>query len=208
MIHNRFGLITLAAIAWLSAPGAASADFLGSTITSQYYAYGAKSGGASTFTADGGAHARFYNYFDVTVTESQVIYDFHSAVTWSASVASLDADGLFLANGNLLTFAGAPPIIGVAINAATDVDRLSAANVTFNDGAVAVDWAGVTFAPSSRLVLDLTTAAPPAVAEPPALALLLGGLACAAGLRRLRRRPGPGAGFAQGSGPSRPGTAA
>ncbi|WP_165246839.1 hypothetical protein [Paludisphaera soli] len=187
MTRTRFGTFSLAAIAWLAASATASAGFLGSTITSQYYAYGSKSGAGTTFTADGQAHARFANYFDVIATDSQIIYEYRSPVVWSASAASLNQDGLYIENGNLLTFADAPSIIGVAINAATNVSRFSAANVTFHEGALAVNWARLSFTSGSRIVLDLT-AAPPVVAEPPALALMLGGLACAAGAHRSRRR--------------------
>ncbi|AMV40802.1 hypothetical protein VT85_25440 [Planctomyces sp. SH-PL62] len=187
MSFTRIRIILIAAIACLTSASSASAGFLGSTITSQYYAYGTKSGASSTFTADGGAHARFANYFDVTVTDSQIIYDFHAPVVWSASPVSLDRDGLQLRNGNLLTFLDAPSIIGVAINAASNVGRFSAANVTFNSSGIAVDWAGLSFTSASLIVLDLRTAAPPVVAEPPAYALMLGGLTFAAGILRKRR---------------------
>lgn len=152
----------------LSAP--ASAGLIGAAVTSQYYAYGAKNGAASAFTVDGQAHARTFNTFDVIVTSTQIIYDFRTSGTWSASTTSLSRDGLSIRSGNLLTFEGLPKITGVTIDAATNMAGLTAANVTFNDVAVAIDWVGRPYTANTLVVLNVSTAAV-AVSEPPALAM-------------------------------------
>lgn len=171
----------------------ASAGMLGAEATSQYYAYGAKSGSASVFTVDGLVHAPTFNTFDVTVTDDQVILDFHLALaagTWSSSPTSLRRDGLSIRNGNLLSFAGASTITDVTIDAATTMLGLTAANVTFNDGEIAIDWMGRAFDAGTRVVLNVATAAPtPApVSEPPALATAVLAVIGLAGTNLVRRR--------------------
>jgi len=171
MLKLRTATIAAAGFLAMGLTAPASAGLIGGTVTSQYYAYGAKSGAATVFTADGLAHARTFNTFDVIVTSTQIIYDFRTSGTWSASGASLNKDGLSIRSGNLLTFEGLPRITGVTIDAATNMAGLTAANVTFNDGAVAIDWVGRAYTANTLVVLNVATAAPAAVSEPPALAM-------------------------------------
>lgn len=182
----------LAAVATLvlGAAAPASAGFMGSTATSQYYAYGGALGASSVFTVDGAAHAPTFNTFDVTVTSTQIVYDFHislTAGTWSSSAQSLNRDGLSIRSGNLLTFAGAPQILGVTIDPSTTMAGLTAANLTFNGDSVAIDWMGKAYSPTARVVLNVALAP---VSEPSALAMaglaVLGG----AGTTLVRRRRG------------------
>lgn len=192
-------MAAIAMMGLLAATAPASAGMIGGEVTSQYYAYGKKSGAASVFTADGRAHARTFNTFDVTVTATQIIYDFRTTIasgTWSTSVPSLNLDGLWIRSGNLLSFDGAPTITGVTIDAATTMTGLTAANLTFNDSAIAIDWMGRSYNAGTRVVLnvELASAAPPtAVGEPPALAMA--GLA-ALGLAGTAARRRRGAKFA------------
>ena len=173
----------------LGAAAPARAGFMGSTATSQYYAYGGKSGAATAFAVDGQAHAATYNTFDVTVTSTQIVYDFHISLTagaWSSSATSLNRDGLSIRNGNLLTFAGAPTILDVTIDPSTTMAGLTAANLTFNGDSIAIDWMGKAYSPNARVVLNVALAP---VSEPPALAmagLAALGLAATSGVRRRR----------------------
>jgi hypothetical protein len=163
-------------MAAMAAVGMLATAMMGSEVTSQYYAYGKKSGAASVFTTDGLAHAKTFNTFEVVVTSTQIIYDFGvtlSSGTWSASASSLNQDGLSIRSGNLLSFTDAPDITGVTIDAATTMAGLTAANVTFNNHAVAIDWMGRAYNSGTRVVLNVATApsSPTAVSEPPALAM-------------------------------------
>lgn len=180
--------IAAAVVLTMAAASPASAGLMGAAVTSQYYAYGKTSGAASHFVVDGQAHARTFNTFDVIVTDSQVIYDFRLAGTWSASTTSLSRDGLSIRSGNLLTFAGAPGISGVTIDAATNMAGLSASNISFNGSEIAIDWMGRSYSANTLVVLNVATISPAAVPEPSSLALGLGavGLAGAAAGRRRR----------------------
>lgn len=160
----------------------AHAGLLGSTVTTQYYAYGGTydgSGSPATFVADGTAQNQFLNYYTLSVTDTQVIYSFLSEVTWSPSSTSLNENGLFITNGNLLTFAGAPTITGVSFDALSFND--AGIGLTFTGNQIAIDWQNVSFASGSQVILNVTTGVVP---EPDSLAFMLAGLGLMSVLRR------------------------
>jgi hypothetical protein len=172
----------------------AYAGLLGSSVVSQYYAYGAPYSGAgspASFIADGTVQQTFCSGcpegFDLSVSDTQVIYQMLVDGYWSASSTSLDSGGLYIANGNLLTFTGVT-ISGVTLDPASDVPGFTSSDVTFNAGNIAVDWAGLSgISAGDEIILDVTTASP--VPEPAAWTLILAGLVCTAvgcGRRRLR----------------------
>lgn len=182
-------IATIAAVVMtLGAGSSASAGLMGADVTSQYYAYGKTSGAASHFVVDGLPHARTFNTFDVIVTDSQIIYDFRLAGTWSASTTSLSRDGLSIRSGNLLTFEGVTGISGVTIDAATNMAGLSAANITFNGSEIAIDWVGRAYSANTLVVLNVSTIAPAAVPAPSSLALGLGAIGMAGATVGRRRR--------------------
>jgi hypothetical protein len=76
--------------------------------------------------------------------------------SWSSSQVSLNQNGLFIENGNLLTFANASSIAAVSVDAATNMVGFGAGNVTFNAGNVAVNWPELSFDGNTRVVLDVT----------------------------------------------------
>ncbi|MFN0183013.1 MAG: PEP-CTERM sorting domain-containing protein [Aquabacterium sp.] len=182
---NSLALAAIAAVTLASA--SAHAGLLGSSATSQYYAYGgAYNGGGSpdTFVVDGGAHAPFFNYYTIIVTDTQIIYDYQSASTWSSSGVSLNTAGLYIDNGNLLSFVGAPSITSVTVDGSTNMGGFGAGNVTFNAGAVAVSWANLSFDDNTQVVLNINTMVP----EPGTYALMALGLVGVAAVARRRRQ--------------------
>jgi hypothetical protein len=122
----------------------------------------------------------------LTVTDTQIDYTMLSVNGyWSTSGTSLNSGGLFIANGNLLTFTGVT-ITGVTLDAASNVPGFTSANVTFNSGNVAVDWAGLTGIPQgSQVILDVTSTGGSSVPEPAAWITMLAGFAAIA-VRRFR----------------------
>ena len=176
----KFASILLAAS--LAVSSSAYAGVLGSTVNSQYYAYGGayNSGGSpATFTANNTAQAQFYNNFNITVSDNQIIYTFLTDAYYSPSIESLDSNGLFIESGNLLTFVGAPALTNVTLDAASFTDP--AMSYSFNSTQVAVNWNDVSFAAGDKVILNLTTTPVP---EPENMAMLLAGLGLIAVMRR------------------------
>ena len=118
--------LTTASLLAASLP--AQAGLIGSTVSSQYYFSGSAYNAAQTFTADGAAHVPFYDYFQVKVTDTQVIYDyssFHGSATWSTS-GGWSSGSLYIENGNLLNFIGAPDIHSVTLDASSNLSGFNA----------------------------------------------------------------------------------
>lgn len=160
----------------------AHAGLLGSTVTSQYYAYGGtyNSGGSpAVFIANGTAQTSFFTYFSLTVTDNQVVYDFLSDVTWSSSGTSLNSNGLFITNGNLLSFMGASPIANVTMDPASR----GGSGVTFNANNIAIDWQNISFRQGDQVILNVS-----AVPEPGTYALMFAGLAIVGAAASRRKK--------------------
>lgn len=182
-------LAILVLTALIAFAGQAFADMTGSTVTSQYYAYGAAYNGygsPTTFVANGTVQQTFCSgcgaQFDLSVTGSQVIYNFSGGDIWSDSVTSLNSGGLFIRNGNLLTFSGFT-VNNVSIDASSTFAGFDSSRLTYNSNNIAIDVMGLTS--SGSLVLDVNQTAAP---EPASLALLVTGLLGIAGTTRLRFR--------------------
>ncbi len=114
--------------------------------------------------------------FDLKVTDTQVQYTFLGSQSdigtgyFSPSSTSLNTGGLYIANGNLLSF-GNRVITGVTLDGATTLPGFLGSNVTFNSGAIAVEWAGKTgIKTGDTVILDVN-----AVPEPDTYALMIVG---------------------------------
>lgn len=89
-------------------------------------------------------------------------------------------------NGFIFTFAGAPAITGVTLDAASSSGYTP--QITFTANQVFINEAGLTLTSTSSGVFDVTTAvAPPPVPEPETYAMLLSGLALLGWTARRRR---------------------
>lgn len=173
----------LATAGLLAASLPAHAGLIGSTVGSQYYFNGNAYGGAGSFTADGNNHGSTIGYFDVQVTNNQVIYDYSGSATWSQG-AGWSSGSLFIANGNLLNFLGAPNIINVTLDAGSNMAGFNASRITFDKDSIAVNWAGLSFNGNTRVVLNVDTGTIP---EPASYALVAAALA-GLGLATRRRK--------------------
>ena len=186
-MKSRISFFAIFVLLVLGFTSQAHAGLLGSTVNTQYYAYGSLyNGGGSpdSFIANGTVQNQFFNFYALTVTDTTVKYDFLSDTTWSPSDVSLNSDGLFITNGNLLSFTGAPAITSVTFNSFSSVvPGFSLANVTFNSDKIAVDWQNVTFHQGDKVILDVNLAPVP---EPETYAMLLAGLGFIGLIRRKK----------------------
>ncbi len=182
-------------VAVLCCGGHAFADMLGSTVTSQYYFFGGPynaAGSPTTFVANGTVQQTFCGNcsagFDLTVGGSQIVYAMSGTPGsgWSSSVVSLNSNGLFIENGNLLTFSGVA-INSVTVDSATTMPGFTASNVTFNSSNIAVNWANL-MATGYQVVLDVTSTAPTTAPEPATLPLVLLGTGFTGLMTMIRRR--------------------
>jgi len=168
----------------LGVAGSLHAGLLGSTLTAQYFAYGGPYNGRGTYAngvVNGTVLGQFPGFYSIAANDTQVTFDFSVSVggTWSFSEVSLNSDGLFIRNGTTVSFAGAPAITGVTIDASSNMVGLDQSRITFNAGALAVDWMDLGWDSNTRVVLNINT-----VPAPGAVALL--GFAGALGGRRRR----------------------
>ncbi|MCX2863612.1 PEP-CTERM sorting domain-containing protein [Paucibacter sp. PLA-PC-4] len=157
---------------------ASAVDLLGSSVVSRFYALGnpITAPGASPleFIVDGNPRPGYANHFTVTVTDSQIIYDFVGINGYVNSVPSYNQNGLYIEVGNLLVFSNASPILTASINAATNMAGFSADRLSYNATGVAVNWAGLAWTDQTVVAIDIN---PAAVPEPSTWLLCLAGIA-------------------------------
>lgn len=174
----------LATTGLLVASLSAHAGLIGSTVSTQYYFNGGAYTGAVTFTADGANRtSSLGGYFDVQVTDTQVIYDYTGSSTWNTG-ATWSSGSLRIANGNLLDFLGAPNITSVALDTSSNMVGFDASRITFDRDSIAVNWAGLSFNGNTRVVLNVAAGTVP---EPASYALVIAALA-GVGLATRRRK--------------------
>ncbi|MGQ3052183.1 MAG: PEP-CTERM sorting domain-containing protein [Roseateles sp.] len=173
--------LTTASLLAASLP--AYAGLIGATAGSQYYFNGTAYSGVQTFTVDGTVRGSSIGYFDIQVTDTQVIYDYISSATWSTG-AGWSSGSLYIENGNLLNFLGAPSITSVTLDAGSNMAGFDASRITFDADSIAVNWAGLNFNGNTRVVLNVNAGALPEPASYALVAVALAGV----GLAKRRRK--------------------
>jgi hypothetical protein len=175
--------------------GSAYAGMIGSTVTSQYYVVGGVYNtpeSPTTFVANGTIQETFCASgcstlrFNLTVTNNQIIYALTGVGPWSPSVTSLNSGGLFITNGNLLTFSGVT-ITGVTLDASSTVPGFTSSHITFNASNIAVDWQNLGTG-GQQVVLDVTSSGNASSPEPAEWITVLTGVAAIGLWRRFRLR--------------------
>lgn len=189
----------LLAVAMMFAVSAtAEAALMGDTIDWQYYAFGGTYdylGSPGSFVAGsttsffGGVFNNLnYGYFTISATDTQIIFDYSLCSpcpsTWDSSPDSLNSGGLYIQNGILLTDITSNPFSSVTVDAATNMSGFSISNVTFTANQLAVNWMGLSYDSSTRVVLDISSNA--SVPEPASILLLGSGLMGLAAWKRKR----------------------
>lgn len=159
----------VASFAILGISQAASASLLGDSITAEYYIPNLSSpyppATTQTVTSGGALYPGFGGgLFDLTVTPSQVIADNFT------SEDSFSADAF---NGFVLTD-NTKPFDPVSVDALTNMLGFGAANVTVSGNQLFINWQGLSFNASTKVVLDVGALS--AVPLPAAALLFMPGL--------------------------------
>ena len=148
------------------------------TVDFQYYAFGGAynaDGSPATIAAPGSAQFGLgEGYFNVAVSGNHITYTYLSQVDWKDLTVSLDTGGLFIENGSLISsVSGIPDFTSVTLDPSSILGSsgFDASDITWNSGAVAVNWAGLTFADGATVVLDVNGTG--GVPEPSTWALML-----------------------------------
>ena len=185
-IRKLVGVSAVALVAAAAGTSARASTLDGSEAYIEYYTYGYDYGSQGNFTVPNATPLNIlFPIAVLTITDNRIEYYFREGVTFSPSVPSLNADGLYIENGPLVSFAGAAPITSVFIDPSSilGASGFNASNVTFNSSAVAVTWAGLPFSVGDLVILDVN-----AVPLPAALPMFGAALAGFGGLGWWRRR--------------------
>ncbi len=192
MNHNTIkGLVCLSALSLLTfgATTGAKAQFLGSTLSWQYYFGGGPSGGTTTFVDNGGSGGNFSGYFDIIANNTSVIFDYSGftggSSSWSPSALSLSPT---IFNGIAVNVVSGPAITSLTIDPSTNLVGFNNSKISFTANQIQVDWQGLAFSNATLVKLNLTGSRSNAIPEPGTVALFAGSLVTGAGFLIKRRR--------------------
>ena len=190
--HNTIkGLVCLSALSLLTfgATTGAKAQFLGSTLSWQYYFNGGPLGGTTTFTDNGGSGGNFSGLFDIIADNTSVTFNYSGytggAGNYGGSVLSLFPT---IFNGIAVNVVSGPTITSLSIDPSTNMVGFNSGNISFTGNQIQVDWQTLAFDSSTIVKLNLGGARSNAVPEPGAVALFAGSLVTGAGFLVRRRR--------------------
>jgi hypothetical protein len=161
----------------------AFADFTGTTVDWQYYAYGgAYNGGGSpgSFVMPCGSCGSFFDYFEIESGPSSITFQYLSSGTWSDSPLSLPPT---IYNGINLLFIGGPTITSVTIDSATNMVGFNSSYISFTGNDIEIDWHLLSFTPDTIVKLDLNSTTTP---EPGSMILFGTGVLGVAGVIRRK----------------------
>jgi len=141
--------------------------FLGSTLSWQYYAYGAAYNSPppgqthGTFVVTGGIGGTFRDvvntYFNIIVDNSSITFDYSLASrssTWSESSLSLAPT---IHNGIALNVISGPSISSVTIDPATNMLGFDQTRFSFTSSQLQVDWQSLPFTRSTIVKLNINS---------------------------------------------------
>ena len=185
-------VVAFGCFAWC---GPAQAGLLGTSVASQYYAFNAPYdfvGSPASFVANGAVQETFCSSvcpegFNLTVSDTQIVYQFFgTGGYWDSFGAALNSGGLYIDNGNLLTFTGTT-ISKVTLDSASTVPGFTSAGLTYNANNIATNWAGLSgISAGEEIILDVSTQT--AAPEPADWSLVAAALVLVGAYRRKLRR--------------------
>lgn len=185
------GLVCLSALSLLTfgATTGAKAQFLGSTLSWQYYFSGGPFGGSTTFVDNGGSGGNFSGFFDIIADDTSVTFNYSGFTggsnSWNSSGLSL-APTIF--NGIAVNVVSGPAITSLTIDPSTNMVGFNSSLISFTGNQIQVDWQGLAFNNATLVKLNLTGARTNATPEPGIIALLAGAVVTGGGFLLGRRR--------------------
>ena len=161
MLQSRRSLLDFAILAEAATLQPAAAATLktspvGSTLTWQYYAYGAPYGGSSTFTIQPTRTAvgTFGKYFTIYSNRDHISFNYAPAKhgAWSPSNLSLAP---LVHNGLALNLVSKGRIVSVQVDPKTNMVGFDSSHIAYTDHQIQLDWQNLPFSGQTIVRLDV-----------------------------------------------------